>query len=99
MKVYIAGKITGLDNYKELFDAAEDKLKAQGDAVMNPSILPDGFEHEEYMKICYSMIDVCDVIYMLSNWDDSKGATMERKHAIKNNKLIIHQGVSSLRKL
>ena len=91
-KVYIAGKITGLDNYKELFDRAEKELKNQGYSVMNPSVLPEGFEHDEYMKICYSMIDVCDGVYFLENSGDSKGAMLELDYAIKNRKWLRLEG-------
>ena len=88
MKIYIAGKITGLDNYRELFQKAESIFKNEGHAVMNPSILPDGFEHREYMHICYSMINVCDGVHFLDNWKDSKGAIMEYEYAVEQGKFI-----------
>lgn len=92
MKVYIAGKITGLENYKELFYKAEIYLKDKGCTVMNPSVLPSqGWTHKEYLHICKAMIDVCDCIYFLSNWADSKGALQEHEYAIKNNKAILYQ--------
>lgn len=91
MKVYIAGKITGLKGYKKLFSEAEKQLKLNGHKVMNPSILPNGFEHDEYMKICYSMIDVCDAIYFLRNWSDSKGAIMECNYGNKSNKIFLFE--------
>ena len=91
MKVYIAGKITGLENYKELFSAEERRLREKGYTVMNPSILPNGFEYDEYMRICYSMIDVCDGVYFLNNWTDSKGAKLEHEYALKNNMAILYQ--------
>ena len=91
MKIYIAGKITGLDNYKELFDKAEKELLAKGYKVMNPSILPDGFGWGEYMKICLKMVEVCDEIYMLNNWKDSKGARTENSYAVGLCKKISYQ--------
>lgn len=45
MKVYIAGKITGDPNYREKFQQAADELKGGGHVVMNPAVLPDGFNH------------------------------------------------------
>lgn len=91
MKVYIAGKITGLGNYKELFEKAESMLLEEGYVVMNPAILPSGFSQDEYMHICYNMIDVCDGVYFLDNWHDSKGANLEHKYAIENRKWIKYQ--------
>ncbi len=90
MKIYIAGKITGEDNYKEIFGEAEASLKKMGFTVMNPSILPyPGFEHSEYMQICFTMIDVCDAVCLLDGWEESTGACMEFYHANSNGKLII----------
>lgn len=81
MKVYIAGKITGFPGYKEKFKAAEDKLKAEGHVVLNPTILPEGFTQEEYLRICRGMIRAVEVVYLLDNWRDSYGARHERDFA------------------
>lgn len=90
-KVYIAGKITGLENYKEKFADAEKELAEKGYLCMNPSILNEGFEWKEYMHICLSMLDVCNTIYLLDNWQQSEGAKTELQYAIKKNKKIIYQ--------
>ena len=95
MKVYIAGKITGNPDYKQQFAEAEKKLRAQGHTTMNPAVLPDGFEHSEYMQICFSMIDVCDAVFFLDNWRDSIGATMERDYAESIGKVLMFQEVTS----
>lgn len=90
-KIYIAGKITGDKNYKKKFESAEIDLWTKGYSVMNPARLGGGFEHKEYMHICYAMIDVCDSIYMLKGWRESVGAVMEYTYARKNNKEIVRQ--------
>lgn len=89
-KVYIAGKITGLKNYKEKFNEAANKLEEQGYKVMNPSILPEGFDWKDYMKICISMIDVCDQICLLDNWEKSPGARKEKIYAEAVGKKIFY---------
>ena len=91
MKVYIAGKITGDPDYKDKFAKAERDLKKKGYTVMNPAVLPDGFEHHEYMSICFSMIDVCHWVYFLNDWADSKGARLEHEYVLKNNMAMLHQ--------
>lgn len=91
MKIYIAGKITGLKNYKEIFNKAEENLKEQGHQVMNPSVLPKGFPWESYMPICFAMINACDGILMLKNWEDSKGAGIELEYAIEKGKEVLYE--------
>jgi len=89
MKIYIAGKITDNPDYMEQFAIAELFLIKKGHFVMNPTILPPGFEHHEYMKVCFSMIGVCEAVYLLDNWQDSKGAMMEYEYAKSKGKKII----------
>ncbi len=89
MKVYIAGKITGHSTYKEEFAAAEDKLKSEGYIVLSPAFLPEGFEQTEYHHICRAMIDVCDAVYFLPTWIDSKGSHMEMGYAMGLDKIIL----------
>jgi len=89
--VYIAGKITGLENYKDNFNKAEEELKAKGYICMNPSILGEGFPYKSYMPICLAMLEACDTVYMLNNWKDSKGAKVEHEYAKIQGKKIIYQ--------
>lgn len=91
MKIYIAGPITGNPRYKKQFTEAEEYLRALGHTPMNPAVLPAGFEHYEYMKICYSMIDVCEGVFFLDNWQKSTGARKEHAYAKQQNKKIMFQ--------
>lgn len=77
MKVYIAGKITGDPRYKEKFMAEKVALEQQGNIVLNPADLPAGMTKSDYMRVCFAMIDVADVVYFLNNWRDSEGARLE----------------------
>ena len=86
-KVYLSGKITGDIGFKKKFKEAEQKLKAKGHKVMNPAILPEGFEYEEYMAICFAMIDQCNILAFLPDWEDSPGAKREIEYAVKTKKL------------
>lgn len=93
MKVYVAGKITDLEpiEVRKNFIRAEVDLRDKGHFVMTPRAIMDfqGFEHEDYMHVCYAMIDVCDAVYMLRNWKDSKGARMELDYAKQWRKTIL----------
>ena len=95
MKVYIAGKVTGLEKTEILskFYESRKQLKEEGHTVMSPSVLAlnEGFEHEDYMHICYAMIDVCDAVYMQKDWQNSEGARMELQYAKDWKKQIIYE--------
>lgn len=88
MKIYVAGMITGNPDYREQFEEAAAKLRAEGHIVMNPAILPDGFEYEDYMHICFAMIDTCEAMALLPNWRKSPGVHRERKYGTVNSKII-----------
>lgn len=91
MKIYIAGKITGNDNFKEEFERVDNALKAKGHITTNPAILPDGFSQKDYMKICLSMLDCCDAILLMNNWKESKRATIEYLYAEKVGIFVIEE--------
>lgn len=87
-KVYIAGKITDEPNFKENFKRVMDHLEAEGHAVMNPATLRGGFDYEEYMAVCFKMIDQCDTVLLLNNWQESPGAKREHRYATDKGKSI-----------
>lgn len=81
MKIYIAGKITGVPDYKEHFARAREKLEQQGYTVLDPSHLPGGLTPADYMRICLAMVESADIICLLPGWQDSPGADIERSYA------------------
>jgi len=85
MKIYIAGPITGKFDYREKFKTAEQELIAKGHIVINPASLPSGLK--DYMPICKAMIDQCDTVYFLKEWDVSVGALEEYEYVEKNEKV------------
>lgn len=90
MIIYVAGKMSGLPDYnRPAFMKAEKALKSNGHIVINPAYHPDGLTHEQYMHICLPCIDVCDAIYLLDGWEDSRGAYREYLHAMELNKRIM----------
>lgn len=90
--VYIAGPITGIPDYKEKFSKAEQRLKAEGNIVLNPTVLPAGMPYESYFPICFAMIDAAEKMYFLHGWEKSQGARFEFGHATSKRKIIMFEG-------
>ena len=94
MLVYISGKITNNENYKNDFLKAEYWLKLNDHKVVNPSRLIDIFPSLEYaqlMAIDYKLIDLCDAIFMLDGCQKSKGACAELSYAKSLGKKVMYQ--------
>lgn len=94
MKIYIAGKVTGEDTGKVFlkFSIAEFMLKNRKYEVVNPmKITSQSWSWEKCMKVCIDQLLTCDVIYMLKDWQSSKGATLEHQIAKIYNLKIIYQ--------
>ena len=95
MKIYIAGGITGVEDYYSKFEKAELNLRLKGHIVLNPAksvATIEGLTHKEYMIICKAMIDVSDTVAFLPNWKESKGANVEFGYGIRKGKKIIFLG-------
>lgn len=93
LKVYIAGPITGTDDYKERFAEAEKYLRSLGAIPMHSANLPQGYSHAEYLYICFAMIDVCEAAYFLDGYSDSEGSKKEFCYAALKNKQLLYEGL------
>lgn len=81
MKVYISGKISGKSIFeaKKEFLNAESYLRKFNHEPINPfnNGLHESASWEEHMKEDIRMLMDCDAIYTLSDWESSKGSTIE----------------------
>ena len=78
--IYISGKVTGIESEaKILFAKAQKELEAIGYETINPILLPA--EHDKkwrsYMRECIAALAYADCMFMLENWQESKGAKIE----------------------
>lgn len=88
-KIYIAGKVTGLPiaEVTMKFGRAQKELEAQGYEVVNPlqvvSEQGDGWhtDWQTAMRLCIKALMDCDGIYLLEDFDQSKGARLEQRIA------------------
>lgn len=96
MTVYIAGGITGVENYKARFAAAKRMLLRENedreisteyyygtpraDAVLSPAELPEGWPGRVYTDVCLAMIRAADLVVFLPGWERSRGASLEMQY-------------------
>lgn len=85
MRVYISGGVTNNPGYEKQFKSAELWLKLNGHEAVNPvevcAALPKSFTHEDYMRVCFKLIDISECVYVLKGWQTSKGAKAELSYA------------------
>lgn len=94
MLIYISGRITDNPNYVDDFFNAEKWLIEQGNETINPSnlnIVFPSLSYEQYMALDYKLIEMADGIFMLHNWQKSKGACAELSYAKSLGKKVIYQ--------
>lgn len=91
--VYVSGGITGVANYKEVFNKASNKLRKQNlKKVYNPATLASKDMEKVFAEVVqakpswleYMILDIiilshCKSIFMLRNWKTSKGARWEHR--------------------
>lgn len=90
--VFISGAITGVEGYRNIFAAAEQWLREQDCTVLNPAVLPpSGMAWEAYLRITKAMVREADVVYVLQNWEHSRGVKEELALAESLGKEIIYE--------
>ena len=79
MKIYIAGPITGTDDYEERFNKAEARLKEAGFEPVNPigPGLLEGAYYKYYIDRGLRLLMDCDAIIVMDNFETSKGTLLE----------------------
>lgn len=83
-RVYIAGPITGVQDFEENFARAERALRDMGYEPVNPCSpgQVEGFTYKDYIDRGFSLLMSCDGIVMLPGFMDSKGAALELHYAL-----------------
>lgn len=90
MKIYIAGSISINPGYIKQFQDAEELLKSEGHAVVNP-VKNLGFEYKEYIDMGLCELMHCEAIYLLKGYETSKGALLEKHYAETVGMKILYQ--------
>jgi len=93
-KFYISGMITGIrDEAPALFQKAEIEVLDLDHDSINPMKLPENGEKSwsDFLRRDIKALCDCDGIYMLNNWRDSNGATLELHIAVQLGLDVIFQ--------
>ena len=94
MKLYLSGAITGTDDYMDRFSMAEKSLEVEHTIINIAKVnaqLPSDTDYEDYMKMSFCMLDMCDGIYLLKGWEKSCGSNRELGYAMAKGKIILRQ--------
>ena len=92
VRVYLSGKITGLEKevYTKTFARAEQHYLSAGYEVVNPVKIGEALlslnpkaKYEDFMIRDLEALSTCTHIALLEGWEDSKGALREKKEAEK----------------
>lgn len=94
-RIYISGQIEGTEDFMARFSAVEEKLAAEGWLPINPTrlfgVFGDTFSREDYLKFDLELIGMCNTVYLLNGWQDSKGANREYGYAVGTGKTILFE--------
>lgn len=91
--IYIGGKVTGLSRIEasHKFGAVQRPLIQEGHRTIVPlDIVPKDASWEVAMRICIAALMTADELHLLPNWNESRGAMIERDIAMKLNIPIVY---------
>ena len=103
MKIYIAGPISGTNDYSKRFYEAAAGILNKGHEPVNPTDLamviplegPNAITYSQTMTICKALLGACDAIYMMPGWQKSNGARQEHDEAV-NKGLKFFNSISAI---
>lgn len=86
-RLYLAGPITGVPDYKERFAEAEADFSEHYD-VINPARILEGVDDRDCLPLCLRLIDRSDSVVLLPGWRSSMGAVTEALYAVRQGKAV-----------
>jgi hypothetical protein len=87
--VFLSGAISSDNGYQDKFTYASITLQRMGYVVLNPALLPDGLQHDQYLRITLAMLHEADGVCAFNDWAESDGARVEIEEALHIGKPII----------
>lgn len=99
MKVFIIGEMPNRmngtisvspDEYDH-YQRAALRLRADGQTIVSPMVLPDGLSNDDYVHLCYSLIDVSEAVLFLDGWEQSDNVRWIYRCACHTGKKILYE--------
>ena len=82
-RIYLSGKITGNESYREDFAEGRARLENAGYGVCDPTGFgfPEDISWEDAMRHDIREMLGCDGVALLPSWEESRGARIEARLA------------------
>ena len=108
MKIYVSGAVTGIKDYRYIFSNKTWYLNQTNNKYglyfINPVEMNSQFDaldinnneflnYDDFMKLCYTELELCDGIYLMNGWRNSMGANRELGFAKGQKKMIFLEEV------
>ena len=90
---YIAGKITGLPKglVKDKFNLMARQLSGMGYHVVKPDAVTDDTKSwDDAVRNDIKKMLECDEVHLLSDWQESRGAQLERDIAVRLGMQVVY---------
>ena len=92
-KAYISLPITGTADYRERAFLIDKKLSELGYSVINPIVVCDSLNadettHEQYMSVCLPLVDMSDIVFLLTAGKNQKVVRWKCAEQCRKRKLL-----------
>lgn len=93
-RIYLSGPISNCPEYRRIFSAAQELLESMGyDDIVNPAelcrVVPNNYPYDKVMILCLDLLNECDAVLFLPNWQKSHGCGVEYGYAIATDKITM----------
>lgn len=91
MKVYLGGKVSGLEphEFHAKFEKCREEIRGHVpedcEILIPVDLCNDDWDWDTCMNVCLQHLKECDLLVLMNDWVDSRGAKEEHAFAKQNN--------------